>query len=174
MMTDDLAWASWNAMRASTGPFLEITAEEVHSRRTRAPLGYLESVMLFPDDVDKQRRCIRATAAEAMVDEMPEVLLATKGAARALRDAPPLPDFDIEMQRRFTLGAITGAVLLAMLNNKKLLLGEAFKTAEKTFSGREGQIHEKLMVNSIQKNWWPRMRSVAHLWAASLSRNYDF
>jgi hypothetical protein len=170
-MSPSLAWSAWNAMRASSGPFLEITVEDVHASRSRAPLGYLESAMLFPDDADKRCRCIHATAAEAMVDEMPEILLATKAAARSLRNAPPLPDFDLEMKRRFTLGAIIGAVLLAMINNENLTLGQAFKKAEKTFSGREGQIHEKLAINSIQKNWWPRLRSVAHLWASSLCRH---
>src|ERR1700674_5592569 len=114
MSANDRARQVWDLMRWSAGPFLELSVDDVGPTRNRATLGCLESHMLFPDDEEKRHRCIAATAASAVdefLDALPEGSFVTKDVAQALRRAPELPEFDDELKRRSSVGAVVGNVL---------------------------------------------------------------
>src|SRR4051812_37035531 len=92
----DRALWLWEKMRWSTGPFLEITAEDVGPLRNRAVLGYIESWMLLPDDPAKRGHAIEATAAEAVTEMMADRV--SRELALELRRAPQIPPFDAELK----------------------------------------------------------------------------
>jgi hypothetical protein len=167
----------WDLKRRSIGPFLQIHPEDVGPNRNRAVLGYIESVMLFAKekkDEIKRDRAIEATAAQAFVDAMPETMVLTREMARALREAPNIPEFDDELKRRLIVGYAVGKVLLEMICDPVATLVKLFKNAESEFN--KNRLRLRVSANPIehvQKNWWPGLRPVSPLWAASLLINQD-
>jgi hypothetical protein len=165
----------WNSMRSSIGPFLSLTAGDVGPGRSRAVLGYVESVMLFYDDPRKLQRSLHATAATAFLEilesrpEDGDVPL-SKHDARLLREAPPLPDADTDLARRFVIGCGIGRMIIHLLADPGLTIRDRITEIEKKFNKARpslGIICFRPM-QGVEKNWWPRFRPVAHLWAASV------
>lgn len=160
----------WDSMRSNTGPFLSLTAQDVGPDRSRAVLGYIESVMLFPDHAPKQERAIMASRAETVLEEIPEGGLLDKLTANFLRNAPPLPEVGEDLARRFAIGAGIGHMVIQLLNDPGTIIRDKISEIENRL--KEGR--PKLVsfpfppIENVQKNWWPRFRPVSHLWAASL------
>src|SRR5437762_3361679 len=94
----------WSLMRAAAhGPFMEITEEEVGEHRTRGTLGYLVSLMLYPDDESRRRQLAAAEATAILGGVSNEVFTGSGGRviARMLREAPHLyGGLDPEKERR--------------------------------------------------------------------------
>jgi hypothetical protein len=161
-------------MRWSAGPFLELSSDDVGPTRNRAVLGYIESHMLFPDDEEKRHRCIAATAATAVdefIDALPKGSFVNKDVAQALRRAPELPQFDDELKRRFCVGAVVGNVLVRMITEPTATPKVLFEQTENEFNKTRKILRiSTLPIQAIQKNWWPRFKSVSHLWAASVAQ----
>jgi hypothetical protein len=159
----------WDHKRWSTGPFLQIHPDNVGPNRNRAVLGYIESVMLFPDNELKRDRAIAATAAETIIELISETTVVGKEVAEVLRKAPEIPALDDELKRRFSIGVAVGKVVVEMICDSSATLDVLFSKAQNEFNkARHNLSIETPTIQNVQKNWWPRFRSVAHLWAASV------
>lgn len=128
--------------------------------------------MLYPDEDEKRERCISATAAEAIVQGMPDTALFIGGkeSIRALKEAPKLPPFNDDLKRRFLLGTAIGTVVIGMIDDATATLKDSFEEVQnKVKKDRHSSASDIPPIEAVQKNWWPRFKRVSHLWAATVS-----
>jgi|SRR5438067_601564 len=124
--------------------------------------GHGEGHREFANDKVKRDRAIEATAVDAFVDAMSGTMVSDKEMLQALRKAPHIPEFDNELKRRFIVGCAVGKVILEMICDPAATLKELFENAQGAFN-RDSR---PVPIQHVQKNWWPRLRPVSHLWAA--------
>lgn len=153
-------------MTGAGAPVLKLSTEDLSGGNGRAPLGYLESIMLFPDRADMRERSIEATTVEAAI-EIAEVmnLDLPPDTVRVIRAAPRLHEFEREVKLRYCQGLMIGEIVIRVLCDPREKLMSAIAAAVTEFPYVAARIDRQKPRNMLT-NVWPRFRSVAHLWGA--------
>ena len=160
-------------------PDLDLTPEMVGPQRTRRTLAYLESVMLWPDNSEKQKELFAAGSAETTLIAARASGRLTTDELQQVRDAPPLPVFEEDERKdRYLIGTLIGFVVLQMLEFPMYGIEATISdVAGKMLSARIGKFSSKFRgkgpgesnFRHIHTNYWPKLVPVAHLWGATSS-----
>lgn len=162
-------------------PDLKITPDHLSSKRFRMPLplAYLKAVMLWPDNAEKCLDSQRMDVAQKLFREVergrqsaPDVMVAMpSGVAEALYWAPSQPAFKRERWTRYYQGIIIGGAVVSMLLSPEVkfaaMLAAWAEEGTKVLAAPECKKPKiQLGWRNIETNVWPKLRPVAHLWAA--------
>jgi hypothetical protein len=148
-----------------------LTPDNVGERSSRLTVAYLEAVMLFPNDPERQARAMMAVDASLITDWLnqhsgsDEPVPASDLAALvdSVHRAPRLEDFEEASKLAMKRGVFAGYVVLHVLARKQLspetaTIGQAIALAIKKGFGDSA--------SNFNKNVRSQFMAVAQLWAA--------
>jgi hypothetical protein len=149
-------------------PLLEIPPERI-SEPNRLDLGYLEALMLYPDEPETRQQAAEFCIAESIVEGLRAASNdpglgdqhVPADVTTFAREAPRLADFAVE--RRRIEGTFAGMVLRDIVARYEAgIAGGGVIATIKLFT-------ERMNLHASEKSaqrWWQKFRSVSPLWAA--------
>lgn len=148
----------------------------------RSDLDRIAAVMFWPDDEAMRRKLNRV----AWIQEAQDLIRsgtfrideadphALTSFIEAAADAPPLAEVHEWVKPRYSEGCMVGLILCQLLHHdparRAATLGKAKRRALDALRGKGGRNFD---IRHFENVLWPRMRPVAHLWAAWVARAVD-
>ncbi|WP_043743318.1 hypothetical protein [Paramagnetospirillum magneticum] len=153
-------------------PYLDgLTPDNVGEGSSRLTVAYLEAVMLFPNDPERQARAMMAVDVSLEVDRHiqhlgPDELVPARDMAAlvdSVRRAPRIEEFASVSKQAMNRGVFAGYVVLHVLARKQLspktaTIGQAIKLAIEAGFGDSA--------SNFNKSVRSQFMAVSHLWAA--------
>jgi hypothetical protein len=162
-------------------PVLDLTPEMIGPDNADLTLGYIEGVMVWPEDEENRRLFVQARRAKeyvelveafAKVDPQAKIMNVADMAVTfaALATSPRPTEVGADRQRRYSHGSIAGWILWDGLVNCHSGTGHGLEAVKRDISKRlkTSKGHPRFSVSTINNTIWPRFRPVAYMWLAHM------
>jgi hypothetical protein len=171
-------------MGPHTMPILDLTPEMIGPEQAELAVGYIESVMVWPDDEENRRRLKMARQAVELSDLIRSLAKQDSPPASldiaditpitdALAASPRLSDVATARDQRYERGTIAGWILWDALLDHHRGTKRGLEVIKRDISNRllVSKHVKRLSISTINNIIWRIFRPVAHLWPAYMLRS---